>query len=431
MRNNIVHKGADKLKYEIRNIVKIAKQLEKEGINIIWENIGDPIQKGHSLPSWIKDIIIKEMYNDCVYAYCPTKGIEETRNFLAQLNNKKNGVQITADDIIFFNGLGDAISTFYHYIHHNARVICPSPAYSTHSSAESAHAGNKSITYKLDPYNNWLPDINDLYNKVKYNESISAILIISPNNPTGIVYPRKILKQIIDIAREFDLFVIADEIYMNIVYNNTVNTTLAEVIGDVCGVSMKGISKEYPWPGSRCGWIEFYNKNKNQIFARFAQSIEDAKMLEVCSTTLPQKLIPIIMNDKRYIDYIKSQNLFYEKRSKQVFDIFKDINCMISYQTNGAFYFTPIFKENILNNKQTLPIPDNIYNIIKPELEYALPDKRFILYLMAYTGICVVPLSSFDCNYYGFRMTLLEKDDDIFISTCNKIKDTIQKYISS
>ena len=148
-------------------------------MEIFWENIGDPIQKNAIIPSWIKDIINDLTQNDKTYGYCDSKGILATREFLAERNNTLGGAQITPDDILFFNGLGDAIATLYHYLTPTTRVIGPSPAYSTHSSAEAAHANHHPLTYRLDPENHWYPDMDDLRNKVKYNPNIVAILLIN------------------------------------------------------------------------------------------------------------------------------------------------------------------------------------------------------------------------------------------------------------
>ena len=431
MRNNIIHIGANELKYEIRGIIKIAKQIEKIKGKMIWENIGDPVAKGHKLPDWMKEIIMKETQNDLSYGYCPTKGLDETREFLAEKNNKIGGAQIKAEDIIFFNGLGDAISTFYQYLNMQTRVIGPEPAYSTHSSAEAAHSGSPHLTYELQPQNNWMPNLEDLYNKVKYNPLISGILIINPDNPTGSVYPRSVLEEIVQIARKFDLFIIVDEIYMKTVYNGQQYTALCEVIEDVPGVAMKGISKEFPWPGSRCGWIESYNINKDAVFAEFINSLENAKMLEVCSTTLPQKVIPAVLQHPQYETYHQKRNQFFEKRSQELFDTLKDVKGLTINMTNGSFYSSPVFEIEHLHKNQSLPISGDLYQIITPELENVENDKKFALYLMANTGICVVPLSSFNTKLKGFRMTLLESDDKIFTDTCQKLKTAIRNYLLS
>ena len=151
MRQKLLSEGANELSYEIREIVKKAELLKKTGLKISWENIGDPIQKHHKLPQWIKDIIADLVKQDDVYSYCPSKGMLETREFLAAQTNANGGVQITPEDICFFNGLGDAISKAYQFLAQTSRVIGPSPAYSTHSSAEAAHANHEPLTYRLDP----------------------------------------------------------------------------------------------------------------------------------------------------------------------------------------------------------------------------------------------------------------------------------------
>jgi aspartate/methionine/tyrosine aminotransferase len=432
MRNNIVSIGADELKYEIREIVAVAKEFGKLGVEIIWENIGDPVQKGEKIPDWIKDIVTAASREDMTYAYSPTKGVETTREFLAQLANKNGSVRITKEDIIFFNGLGDAIGKIYGQLKKEYRVIGPSPAYSTHSSAEASHAGSEYLSYNLDPKNLWYPDVDDLRMKVKYNPAISGILIINPDNPTGAVYPRDVLQKIVAIAREFDLFIVCDEIYINMAYNGKKAVPLASVIGDVCGISMKGISKELPWPGSRCGWIEVYNQKNDPVFTKYVKSILDDKMLEVCSTTLPQTVIPRILGDKRYPANVEQRNKRYEKRSNIAFDLLKDIKGTVVNRTNGAFYMTVMFEENALNGKQSLPIKDKaVKELVERITSNVALDKRFVYYLLAATGICVVPLTGFNCDLMGFRVTLLESDETRFEQIFTTVRDKIKEYLAS
>jgi len=432
MRNNIVSIGADELKYEIREIVAVAKEFGKLGVEIMWENIGDPVQKGEKIPDWIKEIVVQANRADASYAYSPTKGVEATREFLAQQANKNGRVRITKEDIIFFNGLGDAISKLYGQLKKEYRVIGPSPAYSTHSSAEAAHAGSEYISYNLDPRNLWYPDLNDLRMKVKYNPVISGILVINPDNPTGAVYPKEVLDEIVAIAREYDLFIVCDEIYINMAYNGKKAVPLAEVIGDVCGISMKGISKELPWPGSRCGWMEVYNQRNDPVFSKYVKSIVDDKMLEVCSTTLPQVVIPKIFGDPRFEGHVEERNRRYERRSNFAYDLLKDIPGIVVNRTNGAFYMTVMFEENALNGRQSLPIKDKAVQQLVEKITSDVPlDKRFVYYLLATTGICVVPLTGFNCNLKGFRITLLESDDRKFDEIFMTVRDKIREYLKS
>ncbi|MEM7109365.1 MAG: pyridoxal phosphate-dependent aminotransferase, partial [Bacteroidota bacterium] len=300
MRQNLLRQGADELSYEIRGIVRKAEQLVLLGHKVHWENIGDPIQKNLKIPAWMKDKIVELLHEDKTYAYSHSKGLLQTREYLAAETNRLGGVQISVEDITFFNGLGDAIAKMYQFLRPTSRVIGPSPAYSTHSSAEAAHANSHPITYNLDPANSWYPDLDDLYMKVKYNSSIVGILVINPDNPTGMVYPRSVLKRIVHIAKEFNLFLVFDEIYQNMIYNGAKTALMAEVIGDVPGISLKGISKEFPWPGARCGWAEYYNRDFDADFNKLCRTIDNAKMIEVSATTLPQRAIPSVMQDERY-----------------------------------------------------------------------------------------------------------------------------------
>lgn len=431
MRNNIVHQGAGELTYEIRGIVEVAEKIKLLGQEIYWENIGDPVAKGYQIPEWIKIIVKKAIDQNKSFAYNPTKGLLETREFLARKRNAGGGAQITADDICFFNGLGDAISKIYTYLRKETRVIGPSPAYSTHSSAEAAHSGSPHITYNLLPEKNWLPDLNDLENKIKYNPAISGILIINPDNPTGMVYPKKVLEHIVALAKKYDLFLISDEVYCNIAHNPKKMTTLAEIIGDVPGIAMKGISKEFPWPGGRCGWIEIYNKEKDSIFAKYIKSVIDAKMMEVCSTTLPQSVIPIIMSDPRYESHLEERRKFYKKRAEKAFKILKNVPGIISPKTAGAFYVSVVFKDGVLNNKQTLKIKnDKVRKFIEEKTAGGISlDKRFVYYLVGATGICVVPLTGFNCSLLGFRATLLEADESKFEWIYNTIAEKTKEYL--
>lgn len=432
MRQKLLSDGAKELKYEIRDIVKKAEKVEALGQQIYWENIGDPIQKNAKIPDWIKDIISDLVQDDKSYGYCHSKGELKTRKFIAEATNQKGGVQITSDDVLFFNGLGDAIAKVYQYLDPTSRVIGPSPAYSTHSSAEAAHANKIPITYQLDPKNNWYPDLAELENQVKYNPAIVGILVINPDNPTGMVYPLEILQAIVEIAKRYNLFIISDEIYNSVTYNGKVAVGLSEVIGDVPGIAMKGISKELPWPGSRCGWMEFYNRDTDLDFHKLCGVMEDAKMIEVCSTTLPQKVIPKILGTERFIAYRKEENDKIGIRSKVIAEILRDVPFIYFNETFGAFYNTIVFKEGALKKGARIRINNNLASDlfeswITDDMDL---DKVFVYNLLAASGVCVVPLSSFHSELSGFRVTLLENDETLLRATFQKIKDALYEFCS-
>ena len=434
MRNSIVRPGAENLVYEIREIVDVAKEIQDRGVPIIWENIGDPIEKGESVPDWIKEYIKGAMEKDETYGYSPTKGLLETREYIAHERNIEGGIQITSEDILFFNGLGDAISLIYRNLRKESRIIGPNPAYPTHSSSEAAHADASYITYELDPHNGWQPDLVEMEEKIKTHPEIVSILIINPDNPTGFVYEVDVMQQIVALARKYDLFIISDEIYSNLIYGDIEYKKLASVVGDVPAIAMRGISKEFPWPGARCGWIEFYNRDKDADFKRYTQALINSKMLEVCSTTLPQSVIPEIMSDKRYFPYVTKRCDRYQHRAKIAYDILSKIPECIVHMPHGAFYMTLIFKEGALSSTQTLSIQNTqVAAFAEPFIKEASTlDKRLTYYLLASTGICVVPLmAGFNSTFHGFRFTLLESDETIFTNTIETLAGSVKEYLAS
>jgi aspartate/methionine/tyrosine aminotransferase len=208
---------------------------------------------------------------------------------------------------------------------------------------------------------------------------------------------------------------------------------LAEIIEDVPGISMKGISKELPWPGSRCGWMEYYNRDKDQDFNRFCQALDNAKMIEVCSTKLPQLAIPKIFGDPRFKGYREETNNNIGRRSKIISDILGTVPQLTFNETFGAFYNTIIFREGTLKPHQKIVIKDAAVNkLVEGWVNQEIPlDKRFVYYLLGAKGVCVVPISSFCSELQGFRVTLLEEEEQTLIKTFTAIRDGIVEYLGS
>jgi len=432
MRANLVSPSSAHLSYAIRDIVKVGHLVRRFGVDITWENIGDPIAKGETVAPWIRDIVHDVVEQPDSWGYCPTEGFAEAREALAAHVNARPGARVTADDIIFFNGVADAVSKVYGFLNSYARVIGPSPAYSTHSSAESAHCAMPHITYNLDPDNGWLPDLIDLRRKIEAMPLIGGILLINPNNPTGAVYPRELLQEVVGLAREFGLFLVADEIYIHMVYPGVYTAHLSEVIDDVPAIVMRGISKELPWPGSRCGWIEVLNRHADENFSAYVETLVAAKRLEVCSTSGPQLAVPRIFGDPRYPEHLAERAGVYALRAEEAYQALRSIAGVKVNRAQGAFYMTVLFEDGYLNGKNTLPIADQgLRDIIEREAAGVAPDARFVYYLLASTGICVVPLSGFCCPYPGFRFTLLETDDDRRRWTLQTIAESLRAYLQS
>jgi aspartate/methionine/tyrosine aminotransferase len=432
VRANLVSPSSAHLSYAIRDIVKFADVVRQRGVEIVWENIGDPIAKGETVDRWIREIVHDVIETEGAWGYCPTEGFVEVREALAAHVNARRGARVTADDIIFFNGVADAVSKVYGFLNSYARVIGPSPAYSTHSSAESAHCAMPHITYDLDPDAGWMPDLDDLRRKLEFNPLVSGILIINPNNPTGAVYPVSVLQGLVGLAREFGLFIIADEIYIHMVFEGADSAHLSEVVGEVPAIVMRGISKELPWPGSRCGWIEVLNRDRDENFAAYIDSVVAAKRLEVCSTSGPQLAVPRIFGDPRYPEHLAERARVYAARAEDAYQVLSAVPGIKINRAQGAFYMTALFEEGLLTAKQTLPVEESeLRDIVEAQAAGAALDARFVYYLLASTGVCVVPLSGFCSPHPGFRFTLLETDDAKRRWTLETMARAIADYLNS
>ena len=197
---------------------------------------------------------------------------------------------------------------------------------------------------------------------------------------------------------------------------------------------MQGISKEMPWPGSRCGWVEVYNGHQDPMFEQYINSILNAKMLEVCSTTLPQLVMPRVVTHPQYNEYLETRIRRYEKMSNIAYECLRDVDGILVNRTNGAFYMSVVFNEGVLSDRQTLQIENNevrrFVESLVSKADVSL-DKRFVYYLLGATGICVVPLSSFATTLMGFRSTLLETDEARFRKIFSVLAESIRKYLAS
>ena len=426
MRQNLLRADSGLLSYPIREVVEIGKEIQKLGqFSMIWENIGDPVTAGEAIPEWMTMIVRDVAASSDAFAYTDSRGDRVARQYV--LDHFSNHKVCTLDDILFFNGLGEAINKIMNYLPKEARVLVPSPTYPSHATAESMHAGCSYISYDLDPTNNWEPDLDEIRNKVRYNDHIVAILVINPNNPTGSVYARETLEAIVNIAKEYDCFLIFDEIYHHMTFEGVDNTLLCDIIGDVSGISMKGISKDIPWPGSRCGWIEVYNAEKDDNFAAYIKVILLSKMLEVCSTTFPQKVLPLIYEHEEFDGFLRARISKYKRRADEAFAFFKQIPYVQINKPKGVFYLVVALPNLPRATLEAKNKATRLYINTLKEKKLAA-DFQFSYELMGSEGVCVVPLTGFGSNVTGFRMTLLQENDAVFTETLAKIGRAIRAY---
>jgi len=440
MRTNFSNPKVPFLRYEIREVVDIVQKLKEidPEFKVIGENIGDPIVKGWRVPEFVKQLIVEEIQRegDTVFGYSHSRGNPEVRKWVAQLSRKLvPSSTLDYEYVLFTNGLGAAISVLYNMVPPGSRIIQPAPTYPTHASLESFESGAEPLLYKLDPFRNWEPDLDHLESQIRSNPQIAGITMINPNNPTGAVYTREVLEQVVRLAEKHELMILSDEIYFRMVYNGHKFVSMVEVAGNrVPLIVLRGLSKDVPWPGGRCGWVEFHNVDLDHGYRSYCDAVKKRILLEVCSVHLPQAIAARLYDHPEFPAWNRDYNAELEKIANSIATRLESIESLMVNRANGAFYMMPLFRESALNERQTLQIANpGIRNCIEQEVARPgiAPDKRFALYLLASTGICVVPASGFYCAYPGFRITTLERDEKIRNSTYSRLTEAIREYLQS
>lgn len=440
MRNTQINTRSHLLRYGIREIVEIAQQLAKiiPDFNFIGENIGDPIAKGWETPAFVRNILSAAVSSSdpSVWGYTHSRGNRATRAWVASYSRRFSPEsRLDPEDVVFASGLGAAMSVLYGMLPNGARILQPLPGYPAHLSMERYAANAETIGYRLDPDNGWQPDLAHMEEQIKRHPQVVGALLVNPNNPTGTIYSRKTLEDIIRIIEQYNLLLISDESYFRMVFNgaNYCHAT-GLAAGRIPLIVLRSVSKDVPWPGARCGWMEFHNTDTDKYFRNLAEDIKKRLLVEVCSTGLPQVVLPAIYDHPDYTSWLARNNAEMERNSNMIADILGRTPGLIASRIQGAFYLLPLFRDGVLNGRQTLPITNPAARSLieqttaAPEMP---PDKRFSFYLLASTGICVVPASDFESPRHGFRVTALDRNDARRAQTYNRIAAAVEQYLSS
>jgi len=238
--------------YDIRGpVLEEAKRLEEDGHQILKLNIGNPAPFGFNAP----DEILYDVIHNLSYAqgYCDSKGLYSARKAIMQECQKLGVADVEVDDIYLGNGVSELITmSIQALLNDGDEVLIPAPDYPLWTAAVSLSGGTP-IHYECDELKTWFPDIEDIESKI--SKQTRALVIINPNNPTGAVYSKKILLDLIELARRHKLILFADEIYSKIIYDDAEFIPLASLCDDVFIVSFNGLSKSYRLAGFRSGWM--------------------------------------------------------------------------------------------------------------------------------------------------------------------------------
>jgi aspartate/methionine/tyrosine aminotransferase len=439
MRRQIFNPKTALLQYGIREVVDLAQKFEEADFRFkfIGENIGDPSAKGWIAPGFVKEILINLIEkNDDIFGYVHSRGILESRQWVVECSKKyAPSSKLNCEQVFFTNGLGAAIGLLYRMLKPGTRIIQPHPGYPAHISSEKFAAGAPSIGYHSNPEAGWSIDLDHLESQIKKHPEIAGILLINPNNPTGAVYGESVLENVIRLAERYRLMIISDEAYFRLVFNRAKYVHITELAaGRIPLIVLRGISKDIPWPGGRCGWLEFHNLELSRDFQLYFESLKRPLMLEVCAASLPQAATPLIYEHPQYLPWLKKYTAELERISNEIADILGNVPGVKVCPIHGAFYMMPFFEKGLLNRRQRLPVANKRVNeIVRKAVAPAdFPlDKRFAYYTLASTGICVVPASDFSSPYPGFRITTLDRDPRRRKNTYCRLARSISKYLAS
>ena len=336
--------------YDIRGpVLDEANRMIAKGEKILRLNTGNPAEFGFTAPDEvIRDLIMNVRNSE---GYSDSKGIFSARKAIMQYCQLKGFPNVDIDDIYIGNGVSEMIPmSMQALLDDGDEVLVPMPDYPLWTACVSLAGGN-AVHYVCDEKSNWYPDIDDIKSKITSNTK--AIVIINPNNPTGAVYPKEILEQIVQIAREKELIIFSDEIYDRLVMDGQEHVSIASLAPDLFCVTFSGLSKSHMIAGFRIGWMIL---SGNKAIAK--DYIEGLKMLSnmrLCSNVPAQSVVQTALGGHQSVnDYIVPGGRIYEQR-EYVYKAFCDIPGITAVKPKAAFYMFPKIdtkKFNITNDEK-------------------------------------------------------------------------------
>ena len=326
----------DNVLYDIRGpVLKEAQRLEQEGYKILKMNIGNPAPFGFEAP----EEVIHDMILNLPQAqgYSDAKGIFPARKAIMQYYQERGIYGVDIEDVILGNGVSELIvMAMQALLDSDDEVLIPAPDYPLWTAAVTL-SGGKPVHYICDEASDWQPDINDI--RAKITERTKGIVVINPNNPTGAVYSRAVLEEIVKLAAEHELIVFADEIYEKIVYDGAQHVNLACLNDDILTVTFNGLSKAYRAAGYRSGWMMFSGNKANAT--DFIEGVELLSSMRLCANVPAQYAIQTSLGGYQSIDdLIVPGGRLYEQM-KTVHSKLSAIPGISCVRARGALYMFP------------------------------------------------------------------------------------------
>ncbi len=394
-------KRSQGVSYAIREVVVPAKKLEKQGEKILHLNIGDPNKYDFDTPQHMKEALY-EATNKNYNGYAPSEGYHDLRQAIADREKRRNNMDYSTDDICVTTGVTESLQMLLNAsLDPNDEILIPGPTYPQYTLITWFNDALP-ISYRCIEEEGWQPDVDDI--RKKMSNRTKGIVLINPNNPTGAIYSKKVIKEIIDIAGEYHIPVISDEIYDDMVFDKKQHaaTTLAE---DVPIITFNGFSKVYLVPGWRMGYVMFHHNGDlddiQDAFMRIARS-------RLCANSVCQRACIAALKGPQ--DHILEVNRKLRERRDFAYKRLNEIPGISTAKPEGAFYIFPkinAISEGIWKN-----------------------DKEFVLDLLHDQKVLLVHGSGF-CNTYGknhFRAVILPTMN-ILEDAFNKLEKFMKKRL--
>ena len=325
------------IEYAIRDVVLPARELEKKGIKVIRLNIGDPGKYDFQPPAHMREAYCRAIQEGHNY-YGPSEGLPELREAVVQREKRKNGVDITPEDVRVTAAVTEALQfIFGALLNPGDNILVPSPSYPPYVGLVKFYGGVPN-EYMTVEENGWQPDIDDIRKKI--NERTKAIAVINPNNPTGALYEKKTVKELLDLAGEYDLPVISDEIYDLMTYEGE-HVSPGSLTKDVPVIVMNGLSKVYFATGWRLGY--FYYVDPEDKLAEVREAIDKMARIRICPNTPAQ--FAAIAGLTGPMDYLEEYMAKLKERRDYIYKRLTEIPGISTTKPQGAFYIFPRIEE--------------------------------------------------------------------------------------
>jgi len=396
---------ADKLEnvlYDVRGpVLEEATRMEERGMRILKLNIGNPAPFGFNAP----EEVIQDMRDNIVHSqgYSDSRGIFAARKAIMQYAQIKKIPNVTMKDIYTGNGASELIQLSLNALLNNGdEVLVPSPDYPLWTACTNL-AGGKAVHYICDEQSEWYPDIKDIESKV--TPKTKALVIINPNNPTGALYPKEILEQLVDIARRHELVLFSDEMYDRLVMDGLEHISTASLAPDLFCVTFSGLSKSHMACGFRVGWM-ILSGNK-EIAKDYMAGINMLSNMRLCSNVPGQSIIQTALGGYQSVnEYIVPGGRIYEQR-EFVYKALNDIPGVSVVKPKATFYAFPK-----LDIKK--------FNIVD--------DQQFALDFLREKRVLIVPGSGFNWKQPDhFRVVYLPRIE-VLEDACASLQDFLKTY---